>query len=134
MYRVHEYKYVPILIGAEKRYRIELPLGMSPVLYKTMTTDMRSWVGQIIKTRHGHATAFIREAGTLISIEGELIENVSRGSPCIVMEHLNIDGEMGLMIGENNILNDNLNFINFGLPQGKHVRIDIYTGESKVID
>ncbi len=40
MYRVHSYKYAPILIGAEKRYDIELPVDAVARAYKTLTTDM----------------------------------------------------------------------------------------------
>jgi len=134
MYRVHEYKYAPITTGAEKRYRIELPLGTAPIVYKTLTTGMRSWVGQVLKVADGRARAFIWEAGELISIEAELVGKVNLDDPCFVMEHLTIDGKMEFMIGPDNILNGDQNFVNFGIPQGKHIRIDIYTGQSKVIE
>jgi len=134
MHRVYEYKYVPIIIGAEKRYRIELPLDAAPIVYKTLTTGMRYWTGQVFEVADGHARAFIRQAGSLITIKADLVGKVSQGDPCFVMEHLNIDGEMEFMIGPKNILNGDQNFVNFGIPQGKHIRIDIYTGQSKVIE
>ncbi len=134
MYRVHYYTYTPILVGAEQRYRLELPTDASPIVYKTLTNGMRCWYGQLTKSCYGQAGAFIREGGTIIEIEGKLIHNVANGGPCAVMEHLTIDGEMKLMIGPRNILNGDQNFINFGIPSGKHIRIDIYTGESKVIE
>lgn len=134
MDRVHHYKYVPILLGAERRYRIELPLGASPIVYKTLTTGMRVWDGQLIQSQQGRAVTLIREATRIVTVEGRLIDDLPKGSPCIVMEHLTIDGIMEFMIGNNNILNGNQNFVNFGIPNEKHIRIDIYTGESRIIN
>ena len=126
--------YTPILIGAQKRYRIELPIESAPVAYKTFTSPMRYWDGQLIKSQQGHAEAFVRHNGILMTVEGKLVGQVLSGNPCFVMEHLTIDGKMELIIGDKNILNGNQNFANFGIPNGKHIRIDIYTGESKVIE
>jgi len=132
--RLHYYKYTPILIGGQKRYRVALPIEASPVAYKTLTTNMRCWHGQLVKSRSDRATALVWSNSKLTTIEGKLINNIVAGHPCYIMEHLNINGEIDLMIGNENILNGDQNFINFGIPNGKHVRIDIYTGESKVIE
>jgi hypothetical protein len=134
MYRIHDYKYVPILIGGEVRYRVELPLGATPIVYKTLTTGMRCWHGQVVESSQGCAKALIQEGGQVVLISGDLVGPVHPEHPCYVMEHLTIDGEMELMIGDRNILNGDQNFVNFGVPNGKHVRIDIYTGASRVIE
>lgn len=134
MNRVHHYTYTPAVIGARKRYRLELPLGTSPIVYKTLTTNMRCWHGQAVEARQGRATAFIREGETLMTVEGLMVGPVEAGKPCYVMEHLTVAGEMELIIGDKNILNGDQNFVNFGVPNGKHVRIDIYTGEHRVIE
>jgi len=134
MYRVHYYTYIPILIGGRKRYRIELPLEASPVAYKTLTSNMRVWDGQMVKNEPARSVALIQEMGRLVEVTGVLIKEVSNGHPCIVMEHLNIDGKMEFMIGDTNILCGDQNFVNFGIPNGKHIRIDIYTGECRIIE
>jgi hypothetical protein len=95
---------------------------------------MRCWHGQLVQGEDGRATALIREGGTLVSVEGILVANLVNACACYVMEHLTVDGKMEFMVGDENILNGNQNFVNFGIPNGKHVRIDIYTGESKVIE
>ncbi len=69
-----------------------------------------------------------------MSVIGEAIDALSINDPCIVMEHLTIDGKMEFMIGKRNILDGDLNFVNYGIPNGKHIRIDIYTGESRIIE
>jgi hypothetical protein len=131
---MYEFEYIPILIGGRKRYIIDLPLGASPRPFKTMTTDMRSWDGQVLDVCGGAARALIRDARELIEIKGTIVAPIIINGPCIVMEHLNIDGRMDFMIGDTNILDGNLNFVNFGIPGGKHIRIDIYNGDSRIIE
>lgn len=132
MFRVHHFEYAPIIIGARMRYRLELPVGATPRLYKTMTTGMRTWNGQVLKTSHGSATALL-EPNTS-PVDGVVVGPIKTGGPCVIMEHITVDGYFQYMIGDKNILNGNLNFINFGIPGGKHIRIDIYTGESRIIE
>jgi len=134
MSKTFYYQYAPVIIGANQRYKISLPLDTAPVAYKTLTSDMRVWGGQLVKCAHGRATALVREAGRLVEVEGNMVEFVKAGDPCVVMEHLDIKGEMGFMIGSQNILIGNLNFINFGIPAGRHLRIDAYTGDSRIIE
>jgi hypothetical protein len=99
-----------------------------------MTTGIRSWHGQFLKSSHSGAQALVEHNGQIIEISGRLVSDIKPGSPCYIMEHLNIDGEMEFMIGEHDILVGNQNFVNFGIPCGKHIRIDIYTGDSKVME
>ena len=134
MHKMHYYQYAPIIIGATQRYKISLPSDTPPVLYKTMTTGMRAWTGQLVKCAQGRSTALIQEAGKVIEVDGMAIDWVKPGHPCVVMEHLNIKGEMEFMVGSENILNGDLNFINLGIPSSRHLRIDIYTGDSRIMD
>lgn len=134
MCKTFYYEYTPIIIGAAQRYKVILPVDASPIPYKTLTTGMRVWNGQVVKSQQGRATALVRDAGRLVEIEGQMVQFVKSGDPCVVMEHLNINGEMGLMIGIDNILMGDVNFINFGVPGGRHLRIDAYTGDNRIIE
>ncbi len=125
------YNFTPILVGVSQKYRIELPAGPSPRPYKTMTTAMTAWDGEVLKTSGGSATALLLGG---MEIRGKKVGPLQNGGPCVVMEHINIDGYLEYMVGDKNILSGNINFVNFGIPGGKHLRIDMYTGESKVID
>ena len=130
----HTLKYTPIIIGASQRYRLELPNGLTPVRWWTMTTDMRSWLGEVVEVTGGAAVAVVRQGSKLVTVTGHLSSAVKTGWPCCVMEHLRIDGTMEYLIGTINIQMENKNFVNFGIPNGKHLRIDIYTGESRIIN
>lgn len=60
--------------------------------------------------------------------------NLNVGHPCYIMEHINVDGYLELWITEKNIFQGNDNFINFGVPGGKYIRIDIYNGEFRNLE
>ena len=130
MYRVHEFEFCPILIGARKRYHIELPVNAVPRVFKTMTTDMRAWMGEVLDIVDGKAKAITFNKEVYC---GEVVHKLFIGGPCVVMEKLGVDGKMGYMIGAYNIMVGNQNFVNFGIPNGKHIRIDIYNGNSEII-
>ena len=93
---------------------------------------MRSWDGEVVNVADERATALIQVDTP--PVQGKVIGAVQNGGPCVIMEHITIGGELEYMIGDRNILAGNLNFINFGIPNGTHLRIDVYTGESKVIN
>jgi len=134
MHRTHTFEFCPILIGGRKKYIINLPLDAEPITFKTMTSDMKSWHGQIKEKHNGTAIAMIRDNGQLIEVQGDVVGAVAKNGPCVVMEHLTIYGRMSYMIGDQEILQGNQNFVNFGLPGRKYIRIDIYTGDSIVVD
>ena len=130
----HEFIYTPILIGGSRRYYIDLPVDAAPIRFWTMTTDMWLWNGQVTKTSQGRAWALIRHSNRIVEVYGVQVGVLVPDSHCCVMEHLNINGEMELMIGPANILDGNKNFVNFGIPGDKYLRIDIYTGDSRIIN
>ena len=130
----HEFIYAPLIEGGTKRYNIDLPDGQLPIRFWTVTSPMLSWNGEVVKTSPERIWAAIRHNGRTVEVNGFKTSAIDVGMPCIVMEHLNINGEMELMIGSINIMQTNKNFVNYGIPGGKHIRIDIYTGESVIIN
>ncbi len=139
MHRVHEFSYSPILIGGKKRYLLELPVDDKPVVFKTMTTDMGAWFGEVeliitnqdIVGDEGPMATVMTAKGALM---GRLIGPVTRKGPAWVMEHLTVDGRMEYVVASERLLEGNQNFVNYGVPQGKYLRIDIYTGEHRIIN
>lgn len=131
MHRIHTFEFAPILIGARKRYHIELPVNEVPKVFKTMTTDMRVWLGEVLDILDGKAKVILSDKQVCV---GELIDHLIIGGPCVVMEKINVKGEVCFMVGNRNIMNGNQNFVNFGVPNGRHIRIDIYNGDSEIID
>lgn len=134
MRRCHIFEYSPIFVGGKIRYILELPVYEKPILFKTMTTDMKTWFGEVKSVyKKGELTLATIETqqGILLA---RVVSCVTVYGPCWVMEHLNVDGHMELLVASERLLRDNQNFVNFGLPQGKHVRIDIYTGEHRIIN
>jgi len=130
MFRTHVFEYVPLLIGGKKRYTIDLDVLDTPIAFKTMTTDMSCWNGQVIDIKNGRAKALIYTKHNGFSeVVGDLVDILVVNSPCIVSEHLKVDGKLDYFISSSNIICNNINFINFGVPNKKFVRIDIYTGE-----
>ena len=136
MYRTHEFHFRPALLTTKRRYTIDLPSEASAVIYKTMTINMHSWDGELVKSYPEYATALVQEAnGDLLELQGILVSKMQLGNPCYVMEHLSIDGSMDYLISSNPLgLDVNINFVNFGIPMGKHLRIDFYTGDFKVVE
>jgi hypothetical protein len=70
----------------------------------------------------------------MIEVDGRAGGILKEGGPCYIMEHLRVDGQMEYLITPENIQQGDDNFVNFGIPNGKHLRIDIYTGESRIIN
>lgn len=134
MYKEFDFLYKPVLNQAERRYVIDLPEDSTPVSFWTITVPMMAWNGEVISTSPGRAEAVIWQMGRLIEIEGFVTTPLVVGMPCVVMEHLNIDGYLEYMIGRINVMQDTKNFVNFGIPGGRHVRIDIYGGDARIID
>ena len=136
MYRIHEFFYIPKLIGAKKRYILELGLDEKPKVFKTMTTDMKSYFGHILdiydNKDDNHPYALVQTSvGT---IEARVLGQVKPKHPCWVWEHLKIDGHMELVVTSERVLENNINFINYGVPLQRYLRIDIYTGEWRLIN
>ena len=134
MYRDHVFEYAPILVGGVKKYIIGLPVEASPVRFWTITTPMRSWDGEVLWCGPERSVALVRSDGGMHPLEGRTMAPMKSGEPCVVMEHLQINGKIEYMISSSNIMDGGKNFVNFGIPNGRHVRIDIYTGESRIID
>jgi len=134
MYKVHEFKYTPLLTGVEQRYTIELPPERVPLVYKTMTSDMYCWDGELVKSLPGYAAAVVRHGNELVELSGRLHGKLKLGQPCFVMEHLDLEGDLEYLIATHRLDDVRVNYVNFGIPNFKHVRIDIYTGESRVIE
>lgn len=135
MYKIHEFTYIPILIGAKKRYILELEdLHKTPVIFKTMTTDMKSIFGEIKSIYNNGKGIFAYVDIRQGTVEARVVGPVSPSHPCWVTEHLTLDGHMELVVSSKQILQGNINFINFGIPMHKYIKIDIYTGESRLIN
>lgn len=131
MYKVHTFEFAPILVGARMRYILELPINQVPRVFKTMTTDMRAILGEVVDIKNGRAKVILSNRQICI---GNVIDRLIIGGPCVVMEKINVRGNLEYMVGSKNILNGNQNFVNFGVPNGRHIRIDIYNGESEIIE
>lgn len=134
MHRHHIFEYIPILVGGVKKYIIDLPVEASPVRFWTITSPMQSWDGQVLTYAPECATVALRVRDETVVVEATPIEELYPEFPCVVMEHLKVDGTMEYMVGKANIMRGGKNFVNYGIPNGRHVRIDIYTGESRIID
>jgi len=135
MYREFRFDYAPILIGASKKYIIELPIDSKPVIYKTMTTNMGSWLGEVdIIINADDGNTYVSAKTARGSLYGRVIGPVKKKHPCWVMEHLNVDGRMEYLVASEKLLDGNVNFINYGIPNEKYIRIDIYTGEYRIIN
>lgn len=91
---------------------------------------MRWWHGEVLSVSQGVLVAATRYG----RIECKNIENLEVGSPCYVMEHLNLDGKIDFWATRNNVIQGNDNFENYGIPGGKHLRIDIYNGDFRIIE
>jgi hypothetical protein len=102
MYRVHYYKYKPVLT-AERKYRLELPIGVHSRVFRTMTTGMRWWHGEVLEASQGRARALTGKG----EVECPAVGNLKVGHPCYIMEHINVDGYLELWITENNIFQGN---------------------------
>ena len=132
--RKHQFYYKPALLPTEQRYWISLPADVAPRRWGTLTAPMGLWVGQVVKASHGRATALTWHNGEMVEVDGKAAGILKEDGPCYIMEHLKVDGHMEYLITPENIQQGNQNFVNFGIPKGKHLRIDIYTGESRIID
>lgn len=100
----------------------------------TLTTNMGLWVAEVVRTSSGAATAVTWHNGQMVEVTGRSFGILKEGGPCYIMEHLKVDGYMEYLITSENIRQGNDNFVNYGIPNGKHLRIDIYTGESVIIN
>lgn len=134
MYKEFDFLYTPVITKTERRYMVDLPEDSSPVQFWTITVPMMGWNGEVIETSPGRAKAVIWHLNKLTTLEGIVTTPLVVGMPCVVMEHLNVDGYLEYMIGRVNIMQETKNFVNFGIPGGKHIRIDIYTGDSRIIN
>jgi hypothetical protein len=124
-------QFVPILIGATKTYAIDMPSDAKPFWFKTMTTEMTAHKGVVERIHGRYATIRMNDQGFIIT--GEIVGPVVRGCDGYAIEHLTVEGKLEYLISDYNFLSGNQNFANFGTPE-RFVRIDIYTGESKVIN
>ena len=134
MYKEFEFLYKPVITKEERRYTVELPEDSTPVSFWTITVPMMAWNGEVIWTSPGRAKAVIWHMNQLTEVEGIVTTPLVVGMPCVVMEHLDISGYLEYMIGRINIMQETKNFVNFGIPGGKHIRIDIYTGDHRIIN
>ena len=134
MHRDHVFEYTPILTGVKQRYILALPVDLSPLVYRTMTTNMASWDGEVLWLNTVAAGAVIWHSGQLHKVSGCIFGKLDKGGPCSVLEHLNVDGEMDFIITDKENIQTNDNYVNFGIRDGKHMRIDIYTGEYRIIN
>ncbi len=130
----HDFYYTSSVSEQEQRYTLELPLEATPVRWWTLTNNMGLWTGEVTEVTTDSATAITIHRGKLVEVSGKIAGSLKKGGPCYIMEHLSIDGIMEYLICSEIIQSGNKNFVNFGTPNGKHLRIDIYTGESKVIN
>lgn len=128
-YKTYSFEYIPALIGAKKRYILDLPTGEEPMVFWTMTTGMTDWYGEVLSVQ-GESAEFVCRG---FRGKGKLVEPIKIGHPCVVTEHVTISGDMEYLLSKEKILKDNNNFVNYGVPGGRHLRIDIYTGEARVI-
>ena len=109
---------------------------------KTATTDMRDFIGNIIAyvkdgdkcTVQGHFRGQQRQVVARI-----VDDSVNRdGGRVMCTDHLNVSGEMEYIVTSRPIIQGNINFLNIGWIDKKtkhfrHLRIDVYTGESREI-
>jgi hypothetical protein len=134
MYKAFEFIYKPLILRLDIPYVVHLPEDSTPVRFWTITTPMMAWNGEVIEASPRRAKAVIWHNNKLTPVEGIVTTPLLVGMPCVVMEHLNIDGYLEYMIGRINIMDDTKNFVNFGIPGGTHIRIDMYTGDSRIIN
>ncbi len=131
------------VLGVSKSYCLTSPGDdFWPVHSKTCTSDMKDCIGNI-KTEfpnglmrfHGYFRGEMRD------IIGVPLEPLEINQRCMATEHIDINGEMRIVLTKQPILQGNgssaINFINFGWSNDKlshMMRVDIYTGQSTLID
>lgn len=128
----HEFYYIPHLIGARKRYTISLRDGVRPRVFKTMTTDMRAWSGEVLAIERDLAQLCVIAHGQRHKVSGIIVEPVVVGGPAIANEHLRVDLVPEYLVSYRNFLVGDDNFVNYGTPD-HYLRVDIYTGQSRII-
>jgi hypothetical protein len=134
MYRTHVYEFVPKLIGGRKRYLLELPENQKPIVFRTITSPMYSLFGEVMKLYRKDEELYASVMTAQGLLDGRVVGPVSLKRPCYIVEHLSVDGHMEHLVASDDFRDGELNFVNFGVPGVKHVRIDIYTGEHRIMN
>jgi hypothetical protein len=111
-----------------------------PVKFYTATHQMNDFIGNIVESDENSCSVRGVYNGYM-----QVVRNVKIGIDChmakkgervMVTEHLNVDGKLEFLATKSRILIGDLNFINIGWSNGnkcRFQRIDVYTGESKII-
>lgn len=124
----------------EKSYFLNrLSPDESPIQFCTATSTMKDFIGNIIGL-HGDKCS----ARGIINGHDQIVNNVdiidgtkTIGERIMLTEHINTCGTFELLASKKRILLGDINFINIGWRKGNHkrfMRIDPYTGNSKVIE
>lgn len=111
-----------------------------PVSFFTATTPMKDFIGNVTQIEgkkcavRGVYEGIMREVKN-IEIADEAIKSV--GDRVMVTEHINTCGTFELLATKKRILLGDINFINIGWKIGnksKYIRVDVYTGNHKLIE
>lgn len=110
-----------------------------PVKFFTATTDLKDFIGNVVKINSNN-TCSVKGVyrGKMLTLKNIRIgeSGIIKDKRVMVSEHLNVDGKMELIATLKRILLGGMNFINIGWSNKteSHItRIDIYTGETKLI-
>lgn len=128
--------------GPKQEYKISNDNEKAwPVRFYTATTNMVDFIGNVVRADdtscsvRGVYRGVDREIGNV-----RMIDDVKPGQRVMVTEHIDVNGKIELVATTKRLLKDgreDLNFINIGWSdhhKSKVIRIDVYTGESRVIE
>ena len=122
---------------------ISLPktsINSIPTSFFTATNTMKDFIGNITEINGKYCSVkgvyegIMREVKK-IQIEDESFKTI--GERVMVTEHINTCGSFELLATKRRILMGDFNFINIGWKTGektKYLRVDVYTGNHKVIE
>jgi hypothetical protein len=111
-----------------------------PTSFFTATATMKDFIGNIVSINGKHCIVkgvyegIMREVKNIEIVE-ENIKNI--GDRVMVTEHINTCGTFELLASKKRILMGDINFINIGWKtdnKTRYMRVDIYTGNYKIIE
>jgi len=135
----------PIIIGKDIEFKIQKPeskMKSWPVLFYTATTDMRDFIANITSINGHMCSVKGVYRGNMKDLKSVIVkeDKINKiGQRVMVTEHINVNGKLELLATTKRIINltdSNLNFVNVGWSDEldcDFYRIDIYTGEFKVL-
>jgi hypothetical protein len=129
-------KFSPIITNIENTYSIHKVSDSEwPVYFNTCTTDLRDFIGNIVKIENKKCVVKGVYRGRIVEMRNVIIydDNIKNiNDRIMITEHMDISGKINFIATKKRILSNLPHWINIGWSNEqrcRYVRIDIYTGE-----